>query len=341
MKYDLEYRVKAGDAGMTVRGVLRSRLGVSRRLMSKIANAPDGDALSGGVFIGGLPARFIDRVREGDGVALLYPDEASDFIPQDIAIDVLYEDDDFLALNKQAGFVVHPTKGHADGTIANGLMKRMRDRGERYKIRFANRLDMDTSGVLLVAKNAHAQNWFAAQSDAGRAKKFYLAVLDGAPAADSGVIEAPIILEADGSPRRVVRDDGALSRTFYRILERYDYGERGAAFALISISSGRTHQIRVHMAHIGCPVMGDTLYGSDAVERRSRSDEGVAERQGGCEDANPPLIARQALHAALLRFARPGGREETTVCAKPPLDLTSCLSALRSKAVQPSPMRVI
>jgi 23S rRNA pseudouridine1911/1915/1917 synthase len=365
MKYDLEYTVKAADAGMTARGVASRRLGVSKRLIRKIANAAgsgDGEAFAGGVFIGGRPAFFTDRVQEGDVVGLAYPEERSDFIPQDIPIDALYEDDDILVLNKQPGVVVHPTKGHADGTIANGLMRRMAFGEERYKIRFANRLDMDTSGALIVVKNARAQSEFARQSEAGGIKKLYLAALDGVPPAERGYVDEPIALEREGAPRRVAREDGAPSHTFYRIIERYSYrpsrspagggergdaacaapgrgaagttgddgvgsvsgagvgsGERRAALALISITTGRTHQIRVHMAHIGCPVLGDTLYGTRAPS--------LPDDRG---EADAPLIGRQALHAAVLRFAHPRTRAELTFRAPLPDDMVHCLRRLRA-----------
>ncbi|MDR2162642.1 MAG: RluA family pseudouridine synthase [Clostridiales Family XIII bacterium] len=343
MKYDLEYTVKDSDAGMTARGVASRRLGVSRRLIRRIANAAvdyGGEASFGGVFIGGRPARFTDRVKPGDVVGLAFPDEASGFVPQDIPIDVIREDDDILALNKQPGLVVHPTKGHVDGTIANGLMRRMEGRGERYKIRFANRLDMGTSGVLLIGKNSHAQSEFARQSGAGRIRKLYLAVLCGVPPESAGVVDAPIALEEEGAPRRTVREGGAPSRTFYRILESYEYslarpsdgiggaerhtgdGVRRASLALISITTGRTHQIRVHMSHIGCPVMGDTLYGGGAP---MALPDGVGEPV--------PIIGRQALHAAILRFAHPRTREEITLAAPLPADMIACLRALGAKAV--------
>ncbi|MDR0519973.1 MAG: RluA family pseudouridine synthase, partial [Clostridiales Family XIII bacterium] len=225
MKYDLEYVISAADSGMTARGVLRKRLGVSQRLVRKIANAPsggdadgDGLAFSGGVFVNGRPALFKDRVSEGDTVGIVYPSETSHFVPQDIPIEILYEDEDIIAVNKRPGIVVHPTKGHVDGTVANGLAHRMEGSGERYKIRFANRLDMDTSGVLLVGKNSHAQSEFARQSELGRIKKIYIAVLDGIPSSASMNIDAPIALEREGSPRRTVREDGAPSRTFFRVL---------------------------------------------------------------------------------------------------------------------------
>ncbi|MDR3225038.1 MAG: RluA family pseudouridine synthase [Clostridiales Family XIII bacterium] len=339
MKYDLEYTVKHTDDGMTARGVLRKRLGVSQRLIRKISNA---SVLNDGFFVGGVylnnrTALFIDRVKEGDRIGLVYPDEVSGFVPQDISVDVLYEDDDIIAVNKQPGVVVHPTKGHVDGTIANGLMKRMLDRGERYKIRFANRLDMDTSGILLIGKNAHAQSEFARQSEAGRIRKLYFAALDGIPSRNHGHINEPIALEREGSPRRTVREGGAPSRSFYRVLERYgnsahsqyykkitmpkkdeknvyDASEMGidncmlqASLVLVSITTGRTHQIRVHMAHLGCPVLGDALYGRQAPEH---------------------IIGRQALHAAFLRFMHPKTREEITLEAPLPSDMVDCLRTL-------------
>jgi len=316
MKYDLEYMVKGADDGMTARGVLRKRLGVSQRLIRKISNAPapEDGSFTGEIRINDRPALFIDKVQEGDLVGLIYPDETSEFVPQDIPIDILYEDDDIIAVNKQPGIVVHPTKGHADGTIANGLMRRMLDLGERYKIRFANRLDMDTSGVLLIGKNAHAQSEFARQSEAGRIKKVYLAILDGIPAKDQGRIDEPIALECEGAPRRTVREDGAPSRSFYRVLDVYDPSDVGidggrlqASLVLVNITTGRTHQIRVHMAHIGCPVLGDALYGREAPGN---------------------VIGRQALHAALLRFTHPKTRMEITIKASLPVDMAECLTTI-------------
>jgi 23S rRNA pseudouridine1911/1915/1917 synthase len=320
-KYDLEYTVTPADAGMTVRGIASRRLHVSRRLIRRISGAFEGGdgAFSGGVFLNGAPALFIDRVKEGDVVGLIYPEETSWFIPQDIPVDAVYEDDDIIVVNKQPGIVVHPTKGHPDGTIANGLMRRMEERGERYKIRFANRLDMGTSGVLLVAKNPHAQSEFARQSGEGRIRKLYIAVLDGEPPAERGNIDLPITREGDGSPRRVVREDGAPSHTFYRVIEKYRYAPGGvASLALLSIATGRTHQIRVHLAHLGCPVMGDALYGRPAPALPDSSG------------ALSPLIRRQALHAAVLRFAHPCSGEEITVAAPPPSDFRKCIQAISS-----------
>jgi 23S rRNA pseudouridine1911/1915/1917 synthase len=203
----------------------------------------------------------------------------------------------------------------------------------------------------------------------------YLAVLDGVPAERRGVIDAPIALEREGAPRRVVREDGAPSRSFYRVIETYAYGAgcagagvygiynegnvagvarggeesgdlgagdgvpsgevRRVALALISITTGRTHQIRVHMAHIGCPVMGDALYGgrSPGVFGDGRLAAPADDVCGGCGDGSP-LIGRQALHAAVLRFAHPRTREEITAVAPLPSDMAACLRSLRRGAAE-------
>jgi 23S rRNA pseudouridine1911/1915/1917 synthase len=295
-KYDLEVKVDLADDGMTVNGLLRKRRGVSTRMVRKIKHN------SGGVFVNGSPAMFKDKVNAGDIVGLSYPEESSDFICQDIQISVIHEDDDILVINKQPGLVVHPTKGHVDGTIANGIMRHMTETAERYKIRFVNRLDMDTSGVLLVGKNAHVQSDFAKQADEGLIGKTYRAILLGAPQEDTGTVNAPIGLREEGSPVRCVREDGSPSVTHYRVLERFT----NHVYVEICIETGRTHQIRVHMAHIGCPVLGDSLYGGEADE----------------------LITRQALHAYNLNFHHPQSGEAVSYTAPVPDDMRICLSSL-------------
>lgn len=302
MKFDLEIIIGTEDEGMSVRGVLHKRRGISTRLMRGIANG------SGDVSVNGVQSRFKDKVKAGDVIGLNFPEESSHFTPQDIQIDVLYEDGDIIAVNKQPGLVVHPTKGHVDGTIANGLMSRMIERGERYKIRFVNRLDMDTSGALLIGKNSHAQSDFARQGDEGKIEKLYLAIVSGCPDEAEGVIDAPIALRAEGSPERCVRDDGAPSVTRYKVVEQFrQQDDIRYSLLELSLETGRTHQIRVHLAHIGCPVLGDALYGSPASG----------------------LICRQALHAASLKFKHPVTGEPVEIDAPVPNDMEECLDSLR------------
>ena len=304
MKHDLEITVDNEDDGMTARGVLHKRRGVSTRLIRGISGG------SGGIFVNGVPARFKDKVKTGDVIGLNFPEESSHFTPQDIPVDVLFEDDDIIALNKQPGIVVHPTKGHPDGTIANGLTRRMMDRGERYKIRFVNRLDMYTSGALLIGKNAHAQGHFARQGDEKKIEKLYIAIVSGCPARQSGEINAPIALRSEGSPERCIREDGAPSVTRYRVIESYEMSDN-MRYSLLEtrLETGRTHQIRVHLASIGCPVLGDTLYGHPA----------------------PGLICRQALHAVSLKFEHPVTTEPVSIFAPVPVDMAECLDSLRDR----------
>ena len=270
--------VPADADGRMARSLLRGAKGVSSRLMRKAA------AGTGALTVNGQPARFIDKLRAGDEVFLAFPEESSYFEPQDIPLSILYEDEDLLVLDKQPGLVVHPTKGHASGTIANGVARHMQMRGESYKIRFISRLDMDTSGVLLCGKNAYAQADFARQAGEGSVSKGYLAIVAGA-LEGSGLVDAPIALEREGEPRRCVRPEaegGYPSKTEWESLRVLR--EEGSVRSLIRLRllTGRTHQIRVHMAYLGHPVLGDALYG-----------DGIASAE------------RQMLHAARLRFRHP------------------------------------
>ena len=225
----LSVRVDAGDEGMTARGVLRRSKGVSQRLVRKIAHSA-GDG-AGALYINGHPARFRDRVKAGDEIRLVFPREECWIEPEDTPLTVLYEDDDILVIDKQPGIVVHPTKGHREGTIAGAIAHHMQKRCESYKPRFISRLDMDTSGVLLVGKNSHAQDNLAKQGMAGGVEKYYTAVLEGRLEDDlppSGIIDLPIGLERPGEPRRTVlseEEGGYPSQTEYMVVEYIRHGD--------------------------------------------------------------------------------------------------------------------
>ena len=295
MKNGIKTVVGENDLGLTIRGFLRREKGVSTRLIRKVITG------KGKLYHNGKEARFVDKVIPGDSIELVFPEEESEFIPQDIPIEVLYEDEDIIAINKQPGFVVHPTKGHSDETIANGLMKYMLERNENFKIRFISRLDMNTSGILLVGKNAHAQTSFTKQNSMNEVYKGYFAIVCGKLESD-GTIDLPIALESEGAVKRAVRDDGQASVTEYKAEKIIEIEGLEYTLVRLRLLTGRTHQIRVHLSHIGHPILGDHLYGSESH-----------------------LIARQALHAEVIQFRHPKTGVEMRIEAPIPEDIASII----------------
>ena len=304
--------VNAGpeEDGMTARGVLRRAQGVSQRLIRKIKHGEGENA--GALYINDVPAYFRDRVKAGDEIRLVFPKEKSWIEPEEIPLSVIYEDGDILVIDKQPGIVVHPTKGHRDGTIANAILFHMAKRGEEYKPRFASRLDMDTSGILLVGKNSHAQDNLSKQNASGEMEKVYTAVLTGLLEENmpsSGLIDLPIGLESEGEPRRAVipeSEGGYPSQTAYEVITsgKVQKDKRGEdenfTVVRVRLITGRTHQIRVHFAHSGHPLLGDHLYGNPS-----------------------PLIARQALHSSEISFAHPVTGERMHFEAPLPEDIAA------------------
>lgn len=242
----------------------------------------------------------------GDILSISMPDELSDFNPEAIPIEIIYEDDDLLVINKQSGIVVHPTKGHHSHTLANGIMKYMLDSKQSFKIRFINRLDMDTSGILVAAKNSHVQDDFTKQVANHLVEKKYLAVVKGILDKDEGIIDLPIGRPDIEKPERAVVNDGsgADSITHYNVIERY---KSGYTLVELLLKTGRTHQIRVHLSHMGHPVVGDHLYGGSNVH----------------------LIERQALHAQKLSFFKSITKEKLQLEAPIPDDIAQLILKLQ------------
>ncbi|MBQ2218374.1 MAG: RluA family pseudouridine synthase, partial [Firmicutes bacterium] len=172
MANDITYRLTEADEGLYVKEVLQRRFALSSRLMRKIK-------VAGRIALDGQKARLRDKGRPGQVLTVAFPEESSYFDPENIPLDVVYEDDDLLVVNKQPFLVVHPTKNYQNGTLANALAYRLQERGESWKIRFINRLDRDTSGLVLVAKNGHAQDAVSAQMEQGTTEKKYLALVHG------------------------------------------------------------------------------------------------------------------------------------------------------------------
>ena len=304
----LVHIVKKEDEGRYVKEILTQRLLISSRLLKKIK-------ITGDILLNGKHVNVRARVYAGDKVEAVFPDEESYFEPENIPLDVIYEDDDLLVVNKQAGLIVHPTYNFPSGTLANALTYRMRERGEVYKLRFVNRLDMYTSGLLIVAKNAHAQDFISHEMNENRVVKNYMAIVHGV-VEENGTIHEPIGKDPNHVARRIVTPDGYDSITHYRVEERFPgikYGEiEGFSLLDIKLDTGRTHQIRVHMTHIGHPLVGDELY---------------AQLYGYYE--NPDWMPRQALHAYHLEFMHPTKGRIIKVSTALPQDMKDCLKYIK------------
>ena len=310
---DVTYNCTSEDEGLLVKEILRLRLKLSSHLLKKIKPL-------GGILLNGERCGVRHRVKAGDAVSVVYPEETSYFEPQDIPLDVVYEDDDLLVVNKQAGLIVHPTHNFPDKTLANALVFRMQQTGQVFKPRFVNRLDMNTSGLLIVAKNAHCQDFLSNEMAANRVDKIYTAIVHGITE-PSGTVDLPILKDPNHKARRIVSADGYPSVTHYKTLETFDIKDtgkiRGYSLVELKLDTGRTHQIRVHMTHIGHPLVGDELY---------------AQLYGYYED--PEWMPRQALHAGALSFAHPADGHTVSVCVPIPEDMRDCAALLRKMLVE-------
>ncbi|MFV0516931.1 MAG: RluA family pseudouridine synthase [Aminipila sp.] len=293
-----EYIVKESDIGLSYKELVRNNFTFSSRLMTKLKQ-------NNLFFVNGESIKMYLNAKQGDIITIELPEEKSDFLPENIEVNPVFEDTDLLIINKQPGYVVHPTKGHPIHTMANGIMQYMIDTQQSFKIRFINRLDMNTSGLLVVAKNSHSQDEFTKQMKENKVAKRYVAIVKGIVEKDSGTIDAPLGRPDPEKVERGVMEDGYPSVTHYKVLERYT---KGYSLIELLLETGRTHQIRVHMSHIGHPVLGDHLYGGE----------------------NPWLIERQALHARYLSFYHPVSKEFMEVEAELPKDMLETIEKLKA-----------
>ena len=262
------------------------------------------------------------RVKPGERVTVeCEPAADADPVGQDIPLDILHEDPDLIVINKPAGMVVHPAPGNPDGTLVNALIGHCGDSlsgiGGVRRPGIVHRLDKETSGVMVAAKTDAAHQGLArlfAEHDIDRR---YLAVVHGAPIRPKGVIEGPIARDPRDRKRMAVREGGKHAVTHYRVVQRF--GE-SAALLECRLATGRTHQIRVHLAHIGFPVIGDPVYG----HRRRAVPKGLSETAREAVRSFP----RQALHAAVLGFRHPVGGEALRFETPLPEDMHALIRAL-------------
>ena len=350
---DFKYVVTRQDVeeNMEIKDFLRKRFNFSSRLITKIKK-------NKGIYLDGEEVPGWISPKEGSVITVKIPDEKSNFEPADIPIDVAYEDNDLLIINKQPGVIVHPTASHPHNTIANGIAQYMIDTDQSFKLRFVNRLDRDTSGLLVLGKNSHCQAKISQQMKDNEVEKRYVALVHGIIDEDNGTIDLPIGRPGDVGIKRCVYPEGSPSVTHYKVLERYfprdrkpsnpldrteldtklhqEYTKKHeefleanpdkrelyeylaqndspneivhqAGFTLVELKleTGRTHQIRVHLSHIGYPIVGDTLYGSSS-----------------------DLIDRQALHARFLSLRQPVSDQVLNIEAALPADMEAAIKQI-------------
>lgn len=294
----LKHTVSPEEDNVQLRNILRRKLCLSNTLLKGMKQTQN-------ILVNGKQIRFIDRVHQGDvvSVRLNFEGEDSAIVPEDIPLDILYEDDSVIALNKPAGMVIHPCSGHPDKTLGNALMGYYRRTDQRIKLRPMGRLDTNTTGIVLFAKNPYVQDFLIHQMKDRRYEKNYLGIVHGGFNPPEGEISLPIARREGSIIERVTDPSGAESLTLYETIRM----NQGFSLVRFRIITGRTHQIRVHCAAVGHPLLGDTLYGKIPTER----------------------IERQALHAHRVTFLHPESGQKLTLTAPVPKDMKMVIAALK------------
>ena len=281
---------------------------------------------AGGVRVDGRGGKPSYRLKVGQRVCIVLPEIPREAPrPEAIPLDLLYDDDWVAVVNKQPAMVVHPARGHWSGTLTAALEfhfgSQLSGLGGPTRPGIVHRLDRDTSGAILVAKNDIAHAKLSAQFQQRSIEKEYFALVCGSPQRDRDVIDRPIGVHPTQREKMAIRDDESISRTaetFFEVVERF------AGFASLKIlpKTGRTHQIRVHLAHVGCPILCDRQYGGRAKITRGEI------RRDPADDT--VLLERQALHARRLRFVHPKTEEVVDVEAPLAPDMAAVLEELRN-----------
>lgn len=294
---ELTYTIAPEQDGISVKTFLRRAQGMSSRVLIRLKKMP------GGITVNGAPVHVPHILHTGDRLVLRLADEQPETIPAELPLQIAYEDDDLLIADKPPGMPTHPHGVHRTDTLANAVAAHYKRNGLHARVRPLYRLDADTSGLVVFAKHAAAAQ---TQID-----KRYYAIVSCAPGAlaQQGTVDLPLGRPDPGSIRRAVLPDGQHAITHYRVLAQED----GYAHLALQLQTGRTHQIRAHFAHIGCPLLGDRLYG------------------GATE-----LIARQALHCGALTLIHPVTGKRLAFYCPFPEDYKTCLRTVRLPVVAPS-----
>lgn len=265
----------------------------------------------GQVLVNGQPVKSSYKVKSGDKIRITVPDTKSVAIqPENIPLDIVYEDDDLLVVNKEQGMVVHPAAGHAGGTLVNALLFHapLSSINGEFRPGIVHRIDRDTSGLLMVAKNDRAHQALAAELKAHKTERYYYALVKGEFKEDHGTVDAPIGRHPKDRKKQAVVAGGREAVTHFEVLERF----HGYTLLRLALETGRTHQIRVHMQYIGHPVVGDATYG------HQQELLGIS-------------LKGQLLHAKTLVLTQPTTGEKMTFDSPLPSSFERVLKALKEE----------
>lgn len=317
--HEWNYQVKVDErlSGRMIRSILQSELRASRRLLQQLVQ-------HNGVYRNGEPVFLTRRANLGDEIYIMLPNEQSDIPPEEMELDIRYEDEEILVINKPPGMLTHPSAKERAGSLLAGVRSLLERKSARHTAPHAvHRLDRDTSGLILIAKHAHAHHLYDEALRAGEIHRTYCALAQGSPtpwmrngSTPTGegwqAIDLPIAQDPQRPSRRVISAAGQRAVTHYRVLRKHG----DVALVEIVLETGRTHQIRIHFSAAGMPLTGDPDYG-----RRVRP----ATRGGDLAPAAPQAspIHRQALHAIQLGWIHPVHRQWHVVSALPPADITA------------------
>lgn len=277
----LSYNIKKGDTFYNVLDVLKSYFEMSERLILKLKRNQM-------ILLNNSPVSVKNLVNENDLIEVLldYEEDNSNIVENsDIPLNIVYEDDCMLIVEKPAHFAIHPSILHYNDSLSNAVKFYFNKINLHKKIRPVNRLDRDTSGLVIFAKNEYIQECLIKQMQSNTFKKYYIAIVEGKLEKNEGTIDKPIARKENSIIERCISENGSRSITHYKVLN-YDE-EKNISYVKCTLETGRTHQLRVHLASIGHPIVGDTLYGSPS-----------------------PFIDRQALHAYKISFVHPISKEQ-------------------------------
>lgn len=296
----LKKQVTNIEKGTKIREYLKAEMGLSTRLIRSAS-------LGQRIFVDDKVVKMNRVLNEGEIIKIdLAKEESQDIAPEKMDIDIVYEDEDILVVNKRPFMVVHPTKSYQSGTLANGVINYFMESGQNHIVRLVSRLDMNTSGLIIIAKNQFSHGMLSKEMSENKVEKRYLAIVHGIMKEKQGTINLPIY-KPEGIEmgiRRVIDERGQRSVTHYKVVEEF----KESSLVECKLETGRTHQIRVHLSHLGHPIYGDVLYGDG--------------------DNEEDLIKRQALHAYGLDFKSPRTAEELALRAELPYDMKELIGKL-------------